>query len=147
MSARNIRHCTLLLFAALACVVHDAIPATKFQFDGTWRITRIVGYSEVSVSPGKLQQLIGQTVNIGPGQLRIGSDDCVPDTTLVTMHSTKALLLDEYRAGPADAGVADRTLVLDAGRCGHVFRVGPDIVVYSGGAFYRAVRIRKASNH
>ncbi|MEM5366829.1 hypothetical protein V4C53_12400 [Paraburkholderia azotifigens] len=138
---------TASIVTATCSGAHAATLDTPFLFEGTWRVTRVNGYSEESVSPAEIHRLIGQHVTIGEHQLRIGSYDCVPDTMRVSTLSTTALLLNEYRAGPRDAGVPTRTLVLDAGRCGQVFRAGPDIVVYRGGAFYRAVRITPRRMH
>ncbi|QCP54371.1 hypothetical protein FAZ95_36125 [Trinickia violacea] len=146
MRVHAIMHCVVAaLLAAVACACLAARLDGAFRFfEGTWRVARIVGYGEVSVSPEAAHSLIGQTVTIGPAQVHIGADECVPDAIHAGMRATAPILLDQYHAGPIDAGVAARTLVLDAGRCGHVFRVGADIVVYEGGAFYRAVRVAHA---
>lgn len=135
--------CVLLAGLALVAFTRVCVasgPATPVWFDGTWRITRLVGYGEISVSPQSAQQLIGQTVTIAPGQFRIGTDNCIPDTMHASMRATAPILLEQYRAGPADAGVGARAVVLDATPCGYVFRAGTGIVVFEGGAFYRAVR-------
>ncbi|MBP0593853.1 hypothetical protein J8I87_30065 [Paraburkholderia sp. LEh10] len=144
----RIRAAGYLAAAATLSAMASATPAAAshapFGFDGIWRVTRIVGYSEVSVSPDRAHRLVGQTVTIGPRQLRIGDDDCVPDAMHADTRATAPVLLDRYHAGPADAGVPARTLMLDAGQCGHVFRIGADIVVYQGGVFYRASRVKPA---
>jgi hypothetical protein len=108
-------------------------------------VTRIVGYSEVTESPERLHRILGQTVSIGPKRLRIGNDDCTSNSMHVATRATAPLLLEAYRAGPKDAGVAARTEVLEAGPCGYVFRAGANIVVHQSGAFYRAVRDRPVS--
>ena len=135
-----------VVFFALADVAPAVGADTPFRFDGTWHVTRIVGYSDVPESPAKLRLFIGKKVTIGPSRLRRGDDDCAPDAMHSSTRATAPLLLETYHAGPTDAGVAARTEVLEAGQCGYVFRAGADIVVYQGGAFYRAVRDRPAHN-
>ena len=147
----KIRASSQLMAAVAFFALADAVPAahlhTPFRFDGTWHVSKIVGYSEVSTNPEELRQLIGKKIVIGPGQLQVGDDACVSDAMHSATRATAPLLLDAYHAGPTDAGVATHTEVLDAGRCGYVFRAGTNIVVYQGGAFYRAVRDKPAHKH
>lgn len=131
---------SVALYLALAVASASASAAQAFSFYGTWRVDALVGYSEVSLSSDALRRLIGRDVVISPNRLSIGDSDCSVKSMRQSTRKTEQLLLEHFRAGPHDAGVPPETRVLEAEPCGYVFRAGRGIVVYQGGAFYRASR-------
>ena len=131
------------LFPASASGFASPTAGAAASFYGVWHVDSIVGYGEVSVSDDELRRLVGQQIVITKDSLKIGSNDCTVDEMRASEQDTTSLLLHEYKAGPKDAGLSARTLVLNAEPCGYVFRRGKGIVVYQDGAFYRASRTKQ----
>jgi hypothetical protein len=132
-----------LLALCLVFVATGANAASGlFSFYGAWKVDALVGYSEISVGEDQLRGLIGKQIVIGNNHVKVGDDDCKADNMRVATRATKPILLREYKAGPKDARVPARTLVLDADPCGYVFRAGDEIVFSQDGGFYRASRLK-----
>jgi len=132
----------LLALCMVAAAAGANATSEPFSFYGTWKVDKLVGYSEISVGEDQLRGLIGKQIVIGKNSLKVGDDDCKADNMRAATRATAPILLREYKAGVKDAGVPARTLVLDADPCGYVFRAGREIVFSQDGGFYRASRVK-----
>ena len=66
----------MCMFAAAASANATSEP---FSFYGTWKVDKLVGYSEISVGEDQLRGLIGKQIVIGKNSLKVGDDDCKAD--------------------------------------------------------------------
>jgi hypothetical protein len=129
----------LLLLAVTTTVVAKG----SESFYGCWKIDKLVGYSDISVSEADLHKLVGARVVIAADHIQIGSNTCVPDDMRVESRDVHKLLREGYEATPQDAGVSEETSVLSANPCGDFFRADDGaIVLYRDGGFYRASRVK-----
>ena len=128
--------------AAATSFPASASPGSSFSFYGTWRINKLVGYSDISINPDDLKKLVGKNVVISKDRLKVGNDDdCRITQAHESFRETTRLLLETEKTAPEDAGVPAHTLVLQTEPCGNVFRAGNDIVINENGGFFRASRV------
>ena len=132
---------------ALACALLGVSPAPAWaaqlsDFFGTWKITKIAGYGDVSSGPKYAKQGLGKTVTISTDSVMLPSDPCDRHALTYEVADVDAVLASGWEATRQDLDLGRFKLGKRAGRIhsGCVDAVvldRNDLLMTSGeGAFY-----------
>ncbi len=119
-----------------------AAPATPHAFYGTWTVTDVVGYSDISDGIPAARRLLGQKITITRREITFDGDTCRPHAGFtVTSVDTASKLQSTYQVNRTDTGLPPRTLFLDSAEgCGGIFRMDAHRILFGRfGVVVRAV--------
>ena len=131
---------------ALACALSAGSASARVtqlsDFFGSWKITRIAGYGDVSSGPEYAKQGLGKTVTISTDSVLLPSDPCDRHTLTFEMADVDAVLASGWEATRQDLDLGHFKLGKRAGRlhsgCADALVLDRnDLLMTSGeGAFY-----------
>ncbi|GAB7535739.1 hypothetical protein [Burkholderia sp. 3C] len=131
----------LLLYVVAASVSAHAASQSN-PFVGSWVVQDVVGYSDTSGGPPEAKRLLGKTIKIAKNEIDFDGQQCQPsDGFTVSTVDTAPKLLDYYQIAVADAGLPQKTLLLDSSACAPIFRMDSHRIVFGwDGVIMRAVK-------
>ncbi|WP_186152054.1 hypothetical protein [Burkholderia gladioli] len=119
---------------------HAANPSNVFV--GAWVVQDVVGYSDTSGGPPEAKRLLGKTIKIARDSIDFDGQRCQPsDGFTISTVDTAPKLLDYYQIRVTDAGLPQKTVLLDSASCAPIFRMDARRIVFGwDGVILRAIK-------
>lgn len=131
----------LLLLLASDC---HAQVLTITDFVGTWKITKLAGYANISDGPPGLKVLQGTTLIVSPKGIKLGIDkEACLFTSGFEVKEVEAApyLKDNAGATPEGVKLPTRVTILDSDACPPIFWLNENLLeIDVGGVFVTAER-------
>ena len=105
----------------LVCVLLGVSPASAWaaqlaDFFGTWKITKIAGYGDVSSGPKYARQGLGKTVTISTDSVLLPADPCDRHSLTYEIADVDAVLASGWEVSRQDLNLGKFKLDKRAGR-------------------------------
>lgn len=135
----------LLAMAGIVGSCHATQPVTvsPHQFYGSWKVTKINAYGEVTQSEHDMQALLGSIVVLSATQMVLaGEPPCKVTHPKVIVVDAAEDASPPSAPSPQAAGLPPKVAKLDDG-CLNPYKVGAAIVFPARGAWYTAERVNR----
>ncbi|ATF90536.1 hypothetical protein [Burkholderia gladioli] len=133
---------TALFISIVAASINAHAAHPRNEFEGAWVVQDVVGYSDTSGGLPEAKRLLGETIKIAKDRIDFDGQRCQPsDGFTISTVDTAPKLLDYYQIDVTDAGLPNKTLLLDSASCAPIFRMDARRIVFGwDGVILRAIK-------